>query len=86
VVTDSAGIRLVVNQSPATVDRQTPWTVIEDLAIGSDSGGWNTTRPHRDLAVAPNGNIASPTSWTVRVSMAPVGSSVRSAAPVGPEN
>jgi hypothetical protein len=60
IATDSAGVRLVENR--ATGDGWTgamPWTVTEDLSIGTDSGGAEYQFGRiGDLAVAPNGDIA----------------------------
>ena len=59
-VTDSAGIRLVVNQSTDSGWRDGPrWTVAEDLVIGSDSGAPELQFGRiGDLAVSTRGDVA----------------------------
>jgi hypothetical protein len=70
-VADSAGIQLVSNR--ATGDGwvgTTPWTVTEDLAIGSESGGEEYQFGRiGDLTVTPRGHIAAidQLAGTVRV-------------------
>jgi hypothetical protein len=60
VFTDSAGIRLVANQSTDSGWRDTRrWTVTEELVIGTDSGGPELQFGRiGDLAVSAHGDIA----------------------------
>jgi hypothetical protein len=58
-VTDSAGVRLVMNEATAGWSDSTAWTATTNLTIGTEAGGeeYQFSRIG-DLDVAPNGDIA----------------------------